>query len=67
MNRPAHCPQPNHERDSEYHVHAPKGFSLKEGGYEYNFAILVMCAAVFLMGGGGLALDRFFWRRKQKP
>lgn len=46
-------------------VHGKNGFPLVlEGtpnmGYEYNFAILVICAAVMLLGGGSLAVDRFF-------
>jgi putative oxidoreductase len=50
-----------------YTVHGKHGFSLQQGGYEYNFAILVMCAAVFLLGSGTLAVDRWFRiRRKAK-
>ena len=48
-------------------VHGPKGFGLQHGGYEYNFAILVMCAAVFLLGGGTLAVDRVFRLRPRNP
>jgi uncharacterized membrane protein YphA (DoxX/SURF4 family) len=34
-------------------------FSFPEGGgYEYNFAILVMCVALIFLGGGVLALTR---------
>jgi len=34
------------------------GFSFPEGGgYEYNFAILVMCVTLIFLGGGSLALD----------
>ena len=33
-------------------------FSFPEGGgYEYNFAILVMCVALIFLGGGALALE----------
>jgi putative oxidoreductase len=39
-------------------VHWPKGFSLLHGGYEYNFALIVMCLPLILAGGGWLALDR---------
>jgi putative oxidoreductase len=46
-------------------VHGPKGFSLAQGGYEYNFAILVMCAALILGGGGPLGLDRFVRVRRR--
>jgi putative oxidoreductase len=47
-------------------VHGSKGFSLEDGGFEYNFAILVICAAVFLLGGGSLAVDRWFKIRRKK-
>lgn len=47
-------------------VHWPHGFGLQQGGYEYNFAILVICAAIFLMGPGPLAVDRFFRFRRRK-
>jgi putative oxidoreductase len=52
-------------------VHWPNGFPLLKGneyngGYEYNFAIIVMCAAVFLLGGGTLAVDRI-WRVRRRP
>ncbi|HXG08733.1 MAG TPA: DoxX family protein [Gemmataceae bacterium] len=47
-------------------VHGPKGFSLQHGGYEYNFLILVVCAAVFLLGAGTLSADRLIgWRRRR--
>ncbi len=52
-----------------WHIDLDKGFPLLDrgfnytGGYEYACALFVMCAAVFLMGGGGLAIDRLFCRR----
>jgi putative oxidoreductase len=46
-------------------VHGQHGFSLAAGGYEYNFAILVICAAVMLLGGGTWAVDRFFRLRRR--
>jgi putative oxidoreductase len=49
-----------------YNVTGPNGFDLMNHGYEYNFAILVMCAAVFLLGGGTVAVDRVF-RLKRRP
>lgn len=45
-------------------VHGPKGFSLQHGGYEYNFAILVICAALFVTGPGTLSVDRLFFRKR---
>jgi putative oxidoreductase len=50
-----------------YTVHGQHGFSLGKGGYEYNFAILIMCAAVVLLGGGTLAADRIFRVRPRNP
>jgi putative oxidoreductase len=47
-------------------VHWPNGFDIRKGGYEYNFAILVICAAVFLLGPGTLAVDRVFRFRRRK-
>jgi putative oxidoreductase len=44
-------------------VHWPK-FSLQEDGFEYNFAILAMCAAVVLGGPGKLAMDSVFFRKR---
>jgi putative oxidoreductase len=46
-------------------VHWKNGFSILNGGWEYNFAILVLCAAVFLLGGGALAADRLFVLRRR--
>jgi uncharacterized membrane protein YphA (DoxX/SURF4 family) len=37
------------------------GFSVERGGgYEYNIALIAMCLALVIMGGGTLAVDRFF-------
>jgi putative oxidoreductase len=52
--------------------HGANGFALIDPsnpgaiGYEYNFAVLVICAAVILLGPGKLAADRIF-RFKAKP
>jgi uncharacterized membrane protein YphA (DoxX/SURF4 family) len=46
-------------------VHWPHGFDVRQGGFEFNFAIIVMCLAVLLLGAGNLAVDRFLamrWR-----
>jgi putative oxidoreductase len=48
-----------------YMVHGEKGFDLSKGGYEYNFAIIIMCVAVILLGAGTLSLDRVLWRKRQ--
>jgi putative oxidoreductase len=47
-------------------VHGPKGFSLQDGGYEYNFALIVIAAAVVLLGPGTLAVDRIFHVRTRR-
>jgi putative oxidoreductase len=45
-------------------VHWPK-FSLPEG-FEYNFAIIVMCVCLVLGGPGPIAVDRVFrFKRKE--
>ncbi len=43
-----------------------RGFLHAGGGYEYNLALLAMCLALVLQGGGLLAVDRLWWR-KPKP
>jgi putative oxidoreductase len=47
-------------------VHGQHGFSLAKQGYEYNFAILIICTALILLGPGPLAVDRFV-RLRRKP
>lgn len=43
-----------------------KGFSFAEGGgYEYNLALIAMCLATALLGGGRLSVDRC-WRAWRK-
>ena len=48
-------------------VHWKNGFDLQKGGYEYNVALITMCLALVLTGGGMLAVDRLFWRRRVPP
>ncbi len=48
-------------------VHGSKGFSLKAGGFEYNFALLIICIGLILTGAGSLAFDRFFLLRRKHP
>jgi uncharacterized membrane protein YphA (DoxX/SURF4 family) len=44
------------------------GFSLAHGGgYEYNLALIAMCASVFLLGGGALSMDRLASRKRKAP
>jgi putative oxidoreductase len=49
-------------------VHWPYGFvDVERRGYEYNFAIIVMCLCLMLGGAGPLSLDSFvrFFRPKK--
>jgi putative oxidoreductase len=48
-------------------VHWEHGFGLKDMGYEYNFALIVMAAALVLLGGGVISVDRFLWGRRPRP
>jgi putative oxidoreductase len=41
-------------------VHWPNGFSIIQGGYEYNIVLIGICIALILTGGGPLAMDRWF-------
>jgi uncharacterized membrane protein YphA (DoxX/SURF4 family) len=55
-----------------YLIHGKYGFGLQTGeafqqGYEYKLALLVMCTAVLLLGGGTLALDWYARTRAAKP
>jgi uncharacterized membrane protein YphA (DoxX/SURF4 family) len=44
------------------------GFAGLQGvGYEYNVALIAMCAAVFLLGGGAWSLDRLIQKRAKAP
>jgi putative oxidoreductase len=47
-------------------VHWPNGFDIRKGGFEYNFAIIIMCLCLVLSGPGPLALDRIFHMRRRK-
>ena len=48
-------------------VHWPHGFSVTNGGFEYNAAIIVMCLCLVLGGPGPIAVDRVFRRRPRDP
>jgi uncharacterized membrane protein YphA (DoxX/SURF4 family) len=48
-------------------VTSGKGFSFAAGGgYEYNIALIAMCLALVIMGGGTWAVDRFFRRSTRR-
>jgi uncharacterized membrane protein YphA (DoxX/SURF4 family) len=43
-----------------------QGFSAARGaGYEYNVALIVMCLALVLLGGGTMAVDQVLRRRRE--
>jgi putative oxidoreductase len=49
-------------------VHGRHGFALQGEtgpGYEYNFALICMAAAILLGGPGRISLDRVIFRRKK--
>jgi putative oxidoreductase len=46
-------------------VHWPKGFDIQQGGFEYNFLIILVCLCLVLGGPGPLAVDRFFRIRRK--
>ena len=48
-------------------VHWPHGFSMQNGGFEYNAAIIVMCLCLVLGGPGPIAVDRVFRLRRRVP
>jgi uncharacterized membrane protein YphA (DoxX/SURF4 family) len=44
-----------------------KGFSFADGGgYEFNLALLAMCIALAILGGGALSVDHLLRRRKRQ-
>jgi putative oxidoreductase len=47
-------------------VHWPNGFDITKHGYEYNLAIITMCACLVLGGPGPIAVDRWFSLRRQR-
>jgi putative oxidoreductase len=47
-------------------VHLDKGFDITRGGYEYNLAIITMCACLVLGGPGPIAVDRWFSMRRRR-
>jgi uncharacterized membrane protein YphA (DoxX/SURF4 family) len=51
-----------------YTVTGAKGFSTTTGaGYEYNVALIAMCLAIILLGGGALTVDRLLGAKPKKP
>ncbi len=46
-------------------VHAANGF-IGPGGYEYNVALIVMCACLVIGGPGPIAVDRYFRLKRER-
>jgi len=49
-----------------YTVTWAKGFSSLGGGYETNVALLAMCLALLISGGGACSLDRWWTKRRHQ-
>jgi putative oxidoreductase len=47
-------------------VHWPHGFDIRQGGFEYNFVLIVICLCLILGGPGPFAVDRVFRFRRQR-
>jgi putative oxidoreductase len=47
-------------------VHWPKGFDIRNGGFEYNSVIIIVCLCLVLGGPGPVAVDRLFRLRRQR-
>jgi putative oxidoreductase len=47
-------------------VHWPKGFDIRQRGWEYNFAIIMMSLCLVLGGPGPIAVDRFLRFRRRE-
>ncbi|WP_329083615.1 MULTISPECIES: DoxX family protein [unclassified Streptosporangium] len=47
-------------------VHLANGFSVGEGGYEFVLALAAGTLVVAFSGGGALAVDTF-WQRRRRP
>jgi putative oxidoreductase len=45
-------------------VHGKNGFSLGQGGFEYNFVLIAVAAGVILLGSGPLSVDRYVFKRQ---
>ena len=48
-------------------VHWQHGFDIQNHGFEYNFAIIMMCLCLVLGGPGPLAVDRVFRLHRTGP
>jgi putative oxidoreductase len=50
-----------------YTVHLQHGFGLEHGGYEYNFALIIMALCLVLGGAGTMSLDRVIHVKTRGP
>jgi uncharacterized membrane protein YphA (DoxX/SURF4 family) len=44
-----------------------QGFNNVGTGWEFNFAIIMMCVAILFTGSGPLSADNYLWRKKSAP
>jgi len=44
-------------------VHAPNGFDIRHGGYEYNINLIAIALMILLAGPGLISADAFLFRR----
>lgn len=42
-----------------------RGFNFERIGFEYNFAIIIMCLALVFLGSGEFSVDHLIWPRKK--
>jgi putative oxidoreductase len=48
-------------------VHGTKGFGMQGGGYEYNFVLIMVAAALAITGPGTMSLDRVINLKMRGP
>jgi putative oxidoreductase len=48
-------------------VHGSKGFGLAQGGYEYNFVLICVAAALVCIGAGVISLDNVIREKMKGP
>jgi putative oxidoreductase len=42
------------------------GFNFRSAGFEYNFAIIVICLALVILGSGAMSLDHLIFHRRKE-
>ncbi len=48
-----------------YFVHGQNGFFLQNSGFEYNLVLMGGCITLFLVGSGGIGVDRVMFPRSR--